>query len=591
MADISVLARLLNGALRNVDLTTNTPVVLSVKVGGGISNTELTKTLVDNLVTLSGGGDAGSLHNHNGAYNTKAELSSATSSSGSDLIGDDNTYSNFTPAAATVKGALSGIDSALAAATGTKVKVSATDTTSGYLDESLTAGAGLSKSITNPAGNEVLDLAVNVDGSTIEINADALSLKALGITNSHVSASAAIVESKLALDFSTSSLNTAIGTKISSSEKGANNGVATLDAGGKVPVSQLPNSVMTFEGVWDASTNTPTLADNANGANAGMVYLVSVAGTQNLGSGSQTFAVGDWVVANSSNVWQKSVNSNAVVSVNSQTGVVTINAINQLTGDITAGPASGSQSAAATIAAGAVTGAKIASDTITNSNINSAAAIAYSKLNISNSIVNADINSAAAIAYSKLNLSNSIVAGDITSDAVTTAKILNANVTAAKLASNVADQSTITGGAGSALAVQSAPLMKRTLVAGEAFAANTSFLVRWALTGETAGQVYKADKDASTSNKYMAIGIALSTGAVSAGGNIDVVMMGEFTLGSSDSAFASGDVGKEVFVGSSGAFILGAALANTANEAQFCVGVVQTTSKIWIDAKQLRGIA
>lgn len=65
----------------------------------------------------------------------------------------------------------------------------------------------------------------------------------------------------------------------------------------------------------------------------------------------------------------------------------------------------------------------------------------------------------------------------------------------------------------------------------------------------------------------------------------------ENTLGSSDTAFGAGDVGKELFVGTSGAFILGAALANTTNEAQYCVGVVQDTSKIWIDAKQLRGIA
>lgn len=117
-------------------------------------------------------------------------------------------------------------------------------------------------------------------------------------------------------------LETADELKIPLSQKGANNGVATLDAGGKVPVSQLPSAVMTFEGTWNASTNTPTLVDGTG--DPGMVYLVSVAGTQNLGSGSQTFAVGDWVVANSSTVWQKSTNSNAVVSVNGQTGVVVL---------------------------------------------------------------------------------------------------------------------------------------------------------------------------------------------------------------------------------------------------------------------------
>jgi hypothetical protein len=107
VADISVLSRLLNGAMRNVDLTSNTPVVLSIKVGGGVSNTELTKAILDRLVSLQNGSDVdSSYHTHDGRYFTESELSSSSASSGSDLIGDDNTYSNFTPSAATVKGAL-----------------------------------------------------------------------------------------------------------------------------------------------------------------------------------------------------------------------------------------------------------------------------------------------------------------------------------------------------------------------------------------------------------------------------------------------------------------------------------------------------
>ncbi len=158
------------------------------------------------------------------------------------------------------------------------------------------------------------------------------------------------------LDLTVSQVNTMLGTELSAN-KGQANGYASLDSGGKVPVAQLPSAIMTFEGTWNASTNSPALAD-ATG-DAGQVYVVSTAGTQDLGSGSQTFAVGDWVVANSSVVWQKVINSNAVASVNGATGAVTVNAINQLTGDVTAGPASGSASAVATIAAGAVTASKL----------------------------------------------------------------------------------------------------------------------------------------------------------------------------------------------------------------------------------------
>jgi hypothetical protein len=57
--------------------------------------------------------------------------------------------------------------------------------------------------------------------------------------------------------------------------------------------------------------------------------------------------------------------------------------------------------------------AQIVPGAIINTDVNAAAAIAYSKLNLADSLVNADVNSAAAIAYSKLNLTTSIVNGDI----------------------------------------------------------------------------------------------------------------------------------------------------------------------------------
>lgn len=69
-----------------------------------------------------------------------------------------------------------------------------------------------------------------------------------------------------------------------------------------------------------------------------------------------------------------------------------------------------------TFSAGTLT-ADIVALSITNAKISNSAAIAYSKLALSNSIVNADINASAAIAYSKLNLSNSIVNADVNSAA------------------------------------------------------------------------------------------------------------------------------------------------------------------------------
>lgn len=134
----------------------------------------------------------------------------------------------------------------------------------------------------------------------------------------------------------TSAIQTQLDAKIDESREGQANGVATLDAGGKVPVSQLPSSLMEFKGTWDASTNTPTLA-NGTGDN-GDVYVASPGGTVDFGAGNITFASGDWVIYNGT-IWQKSINSNAVASVFSRTGAVTAQSGDYTASQITNTPA------------------------------------------------------------------------------------------------------------------------------------------------------------------------------------------------------------------------------------------------------------
>ena len=84
--------------------------------------------------------------------------------------------------------------------------------------------------------------------------------------------------------------------------RGTANGFATLDANGRVPYSQLPESAMEYKGQWNAETNTPTLADGTG--TKGDFYIVSVAGTQNLGSGNIQFFVNDRVIYDGS-VWSR----------------------------------------------------------------------------------------------------------------------------------------------------------------------------------------------------------------------------------------------------------------------------------------------
>jgi hypothetical protein len=119
---------------------------------------------------------------------------------------------------------------------------------------------------------------------------------------------------------------TGLGTA-STKNAGAANGVASLDAGGKVPVSELPAAVLgalSYQGTWDASTNTPTLTSSVG--TKGYYYVVSVAGNTNL-NGITDWLVGDWAVYNGS-IWQKVDNTETVTSVNGQTGAVVLTTTN-----------------------------------------------------------------------------------------------------------------------------------------------------------------------------------------------------------------------------------------------------------------------
>jgi hypothetical protein len=104
---------------------------------------------------------------------------------------------------------------------------------------------------------------------------------------------------------------------------GVANGVATLDSAGTVPISQLPAAVLgalSYQGTWDASSNTPTLTSSVG--TKGYYYVVSVAGSTNL-NGITDWKVGDWAVYNGT-AWQKIDNTDSVTSVNGYTGAVVL---------------------------------------------------------------------------------------------------------------------------------------------------------------------------------------------------------------------------------------------------------------------------
>ena len=117
---------------------------------------------------------------------------------------------------------------------------------------------------------------------------------------------------------------------IPTSEKGAANGVATLDSSGRIPYSQLPESAMEFLGEWDASTNTPHLEDGTG--DNGDFYVVSVGGTVNFGTQAEprniTFYPNDRVVYEGSlDKWFR-LPAGEVRTVNGLSGDVVLNGTN-----------------------------------------------------------------------------------------------------------------------------------------------------------------------------------------------------------------------------------------------------------------------
>lgn len=86
-------------------------------------------------------------------------------------------------------------------------------------------------------------------------------------------------------------------------------------------ISGLPNPI-TYKGTWNAGTNTPTLSNSDTGVE-GFLYQVSVAGTVNFGAGNISFEIGDKVVSNGTS-WEKWDMTDAVLSVNGQSGVVSL---------------------------------------------------------------------------------------------------------------------------------------------------------------------------------------------------------------------------------------------------------------------------
>jgi hypothetical protein len=105
------------------------------------------------------------------------------------------------------------------------------------------------------------------------------------------------------------------------SEKNQANGYAPLDSSAKIPIANLPDSVVgqvEYQGTWNASNDTPSLPSAS--ASKGYYYVVATAGTYQ----TISYAIGDWVISNGSD-WEKVDNTDAVTTVFGRLGAIVAN--------------------------------------------------------------------------------------------------------------------------------------------------------------------------------------------------------------------------------------------------------------------------
>ena len=186
--------------------------------------------------------------------------------------------------------------------------------------------------------------------------------------------------------------------------------VLTVNAQGQITsISTQATNAPSYQGTWNASTNTPTLTSSVG--TQGYYYIVSVAGTTNL-DGNALWYVGDWAIFGNGK-WERIAGSTS----ESFTSLTTTNlAVTGLTGYMYAN-GSGNVTASTTIPTSALSG------TISNAQLaNSSVTIGSSSLSLGGTLstlagvsINGSTNTLSNIGNSSLTNSSITINGNLVS--------------------------------------------------------------------------------------------------------------------------------------------------------------------------------
>jgi hypothetical protein len=129
-------------------------------------------------------------------------------------------------------------------------------------------------------------------------------------------------------------------------------------------------------------------------------------------------------------------------------------------------------------------------------------------------------------------------------------------------------------------------------IAGEAFAANQTRLVRFAVDGESRGSVYNAEKaNANLDQKFWVVAAVQPTTNITIGDSIELLKI--IDLHSSEVAFNDQDIGTPLYLESNGLFkpwrLLNGSF--TVGDAAIKIGIIEDRRKFIVDGIQMMGTA